>query len=31
VRNYPWYTGWHKDFAEKGFVVLGVHTPETDG
>lgn len=31
VRNYPSYIGWHKDFADKGVVVLGVHTPETDG
>lgn len=31
VRNYPAYTGWHKDFADKGVVVLGVHTPETEG
>jgi peroxiredoxin len=30
IRNYPWYTGWHEDFAEKGLVVLGVHTPETE-
>jgi peroxiredoxin len=31
IRNYPWYTGWHKDFAENGVAVIGVHTPETDG
>src|SRR5207244_5896329 len=24
-------TGWHKDFSNKGLVILGVHTPETDG
>ncbi len=29
MRNYPWYGGWHKDFAEKGVTVVGVHTPET--
>jgi peroxiredoxin len=29
IRN-PWYAGWHKDFAEKGLTVIGVHTPETD-
>lgn len=22
--------GWHKDYSEKGLVVLGVHTPETE-
>ena len=31
VHNYPWYAGWHKDFSEKGLVIVGVHTPETDG
>jgi peroxiredoxin len=31
VRNYPWYAGWHKDFSDKGVVVLGIHTPETEG
>lgn len=31
IRNYPAYLGWHKEFAEKGVVVLGVHTPETEG
>jgi peroxiredoxin len=30
IRNYPWYTGWHKDFAKQGLTVIGVHTPETD-
>jgi len=31
VRNYPWYTGWHKDYEKKGVVVIGIHTPETTG
>jgi peroxiredoxin len=30
IRNYPWYTGWHRDFGAKGLTVIGVHTPETD-
>jgi peroxiredoxin len=29
VHNYPWYTGWHKDYEKKGAVVIGIHTPET--
>jgi peroxiredoxin len=29
VRNLPWYKGWHEKFADRGVVVLGVHTPET--
>ncbi|HVW38706.1 MAG TPA: redoxin domain-containing protein [Pirellulales bacterium] len=29
VHNLPWYKGWHEKFAERGVVVLGVHTPET--
>lgn len=28
VHNYPAYKAWHADFAGKGAVVLGVHTPE---
>ncbi|MFO0905015.1 MAG: redoxin domain-containing protein [Pirellulales bacterium] len=31
IRNYPWYVGWHKDFASQGVRIIGVHTPETDG
>ncbi|MEO2045257.1 MAG: redoxin domain-containing protein [Pirellulales bacterium] len=30
IRNYPWYKGWQKMFAGKDFVMLGIHTPETD-
>ncbi len=29
VRNFPHYKAWHRDYADKGLVVLGVHTPET--
>jgi thiol-disulfide isomerase/thioredoxin len=29
VRNLPHYAQWHDDFAGKGLVVLGMHTPET--
>ncbi len=29
IHNYPHYAGWHKDFSEKGVVVIGIHTPET--
>lgn len=31
IRNYPHYAGWQKDFADKGLVIVGVHTPETQG
>lgn len=31
MRNYPWYKGWHDQFAKKGVTLLGVHTPETEG
>jgi len=31
VRNYPWYKGVWKDFKDKGVVVIGIHTPETEG
>ena len=27
-RNYPWYTGWQKDFATRDFEIIGIHTPE---
>jgi peroxiredoxin len=29
-RNLPVYNRWQKDFAAKGIVILGVHTPETE-
>jgi hypothetical protein len=31
VRNYPWYREIYKDFKDKGVVVVGIHTPETEG
>jgi peroxiredoxin len=30
VHNYPAYKTWHAEFAGKGAVVFGVHTPEFD-
>ena len=29
-RNLPAYDRWHKRFASKGVVVIGVHSPETE-
>lgn len=29
INNYPWYREWHDAFAEKDFVQIGIHTPET--
>lgn len=31
MRNYPWYRGIDKEFRGKGVVVVGIHTPETEG
>ena len=31
MRNYPWYKGIWKDFKDKGVVMIGIHTPETEG
>jgi peroxiredoxin len=31
IHNYTSYSAWHKDFADKGVTIIGVHTPETDG
>lgn len=28
--NLPIYTRWHRQFAAKDVVIIGVHTPETD-
>ena len=28
IRNYPWYQGWQKDYADKGLTLIGIHTPE---
>lgn len=30
MRNYPWYKGWEKDYADKDFVLIGIHTPEVE-
>lgn len=30
IANLPHYNAWHRDYAKKGLVVLGVHTPEFD-
>jgi hypothetical protein len=30
MHNYPWYKGICKDLGDKGVVVIGIHTPETD-
>lgn len=29
VRNLPHYQSWHEKYADKGLVIVGVHTPET--
>ena len=29
IRNLPHYSAWHKDYADKGLVVIGIQTPET--
>ena len=31
MRNYPWYKAIAKDFKDKDVVMLGIHTPETEG
>ncbi len=31
MRNYPWYRGIWKEFKDQGVVVIGIHTPETEG
>lgn len=30
VRTLPYLTEWHQKYAEKGLVIIGVHTPEFD-
>jgi len=30
VRNYEAYRKWHEEFAGRGVVMIGIHTPETD-
>ncbi|MHB8897136.1 MAG: redoxin domain-containing protein [Thermoguttaceae bacterium] len=29
-RNFPWYKDWHASLRDRGLVVLGIQTPETD-
>ena len=29
IRNLPHYEAWHKDYADRGLVVIGIQTPET--
>ncbi len=31
MQNYPWYRGWQETLADRGLVIIGVHTPETEG
>jgi peroxiredoxin len=31
IHNFPHYKDWHARFAGKPFVLLGLHTPETQG
>ncbi len=31
IHNYPWYKQWYDAYTDQGLVLLGVHTPETDG
>ncbi|HEY4643309.1 MAG TPA: redoxin family protein [Bacteroidota bacterium] len=28
IRTFPYVTEWHKRYADKGLVIIGVHTPE---
>jgi peroxiredoxin len=30
INNYPWYRQWHDELNDKGVVLIGIHTPETD-
>ena len=30
MRNYPWYRAVWKDYQDKGVVMIGIHTPETN-
>ncbi len=31
IHNYPWYVEWQKRFQDKDVVMIGIHTPETEG
>jgi peroxiredoxin len=30
IHNYPWYREWNQAFQNKDFVLIGIHTPETE-
>lgn len=30
IHNYPWYKEWQQKFKNEDFVMIGVHTPETN-
>ncbi|MBD3251435.1 redoxin domain-containing protein [Candidatus Uhrbacteria bacterium] len=30
IRTYPYVKSWHENYADDGFVLVGVHTPEFD-
>lgn len=30
IHNYPWYRQWHDQFKDKDFMLIGIHTPETN-
>lgn len=30
IHNYPWYREWHEAYRDKDFVMVGIHTPETE-
>jgi peroxiredoxin len=31
IHNYPSYRAWQTDYVPKGLVMVGIHTPETNG
>ncbi|MCA8982436.1 MAG: redoxin domain-containing protein [Planctomycetaceae bacterium] len=31
IRNYEHYNNWEADFRDKGLLIIGIHTPETEG
>ncbi len=31
MNNYPHYRSWQKRYADKDVVIVGIHTPETEG
>jgi peroxiredoxin len=30
IHNYPWYREWNQRFQNQDFVMIGIHTPETE-